>query len=123
MGEEEPKHRRQRRSARIVLRIPLFIHLAEGSLDADWEPVETLIVSKYGGLTRTKNCYRVGARIDIRMQRGNRSARARVVWTSALPDSKLHDLGFEIMADPEFWEINFPPDRWTNAPHEGVVSV
>lgn len=123
MGEEDQKQRRQRRSSRIVLRIPLFIHLVDDNQQADWEPVETLIVSKYGGLTRTKQRYQVGSRIDIRMQRGNRSARARVVWTSALPDSQLHDLGFEILADPEFWEINFPPDRWSITPHEGVVSA
>lgn len=106
-----PRHRR--RSARIVLRIPLLLNLADAGPETDWEPVETVMVSQHGGLTRVKQNFSVGDKIDIRVRNKERSARARVVWKSSDVTPQGIELGFEIIDEDGFWEINFPADRWS----------
>ncbi len=102
----------QRRSSRIVMRVPLLINAADGSADTEWEQVQTVVVSQYGGLIRTQQKFSVGMMLDIRMRNKERSARGRVVWSSLRFTPQGADLGFEILDNPGFWEITFPPDRW-----------
>ena len=112
---EDPQQNKTpcRRSARILLRIPLFISSAGSSEGMEWELVETLVVSQHGAMVRTRQDFPVGITLDIRMRDKNRSARARVVWTSSQRTPKGIDLGFEIIDQTGFWEITFPPDRWS----------
>jgi len=108
----EPKAVR-RRSARILLRVPLFISPVNSSGNSDWEPSETLMVSLHGGMLRAKQNYQVGDTLELRVRDGSRSARARVVWISSELTPNGIELGFEILDEVGFWEINFPPDRWS----------
>jgi hypothetical protein len=110
---DEIQHPR-RRSARIVLRVPLFINSSDTNGETEWEPVETVMVSLHGGMLRAKQNFQVGDTLDLRVRDKERSARARVVWTSSeMTSSGVVELGFEIMDQEGFWEINFPPDRWS----------
>jgi PilZ domain len=103
----------RRRSTRILLRVPLLVNDTATPPEEDWEPVETVMVSKHGGMIRTRKGFQVGAQLEIRMRTKERTARARVVWKSAEVTSHGIELGFEILDDSEFWEINFPPDTWS----------
>jgi hypothetical protein len=107
----------RRRSVRIVLRIPLVVSTAGQSADAQWEPVETVTVSKHGALIRTQNTFRVGDTLDILWRQKDRTARARVAWVSSHQTRDGIELGFEILDQEEFWDINFPPDRWSDREH------
>ena len=107
--EEVPR----RRSTRVVLRIPILVRVANGSLEAEWEAAETVLVSLHGGLIRTHQPLPEGAALDIRMRHQERSARARVAWRSPGPTARGFDLGLEILDPPGFWEFSFPADRWS----------
>ncbi len=95
------------------MRVPLFINVAGSPPDSPWEPVETVMVSKHGAMIRAKSGFQVGDTLDIRVRNGERSARARVVWTSTEVTPHGIELGFEILEEEGFWDINFPPDRWS----------
>ncbi len=101
----------RRRSLRIVMRIPLIINTSDEA--AEWEPVETVVISLHGGMIRTRQRFGVGSTLDIRMRLKERSTRGRVVWTKTNRDGKGFEIGFEILDPPGFWEVNFPPDRWS----------
>ncbi len=110
---DELQHPR-RRSARMVLRVPLFINSSDSDGGTEWEPVETVMVSLHGGMLRAKQNFQVGDTLDLRVRDKQRSARARVVWTSSELTPNGHiELGFEILDQEGFWEINFPADRWS----------
>jgi hypothetical protein len=112
----------KRRSARIVLRVPLFINSSDSNGETEWEPVETVMVSLHGGMLRAKQNFQVGDTLDLRVRDRDRSARARVVWTSSeVTSNGVIELGFEILDQEGFWEINFPPDRWSQRTEWGPV--
>ena len=101
----------RRRSSRIVLRVPLLVNSSDASAVTDWELVETILVSRHGGLIRTRQKFGVGTTLDIRMRNENRSTRGRVAWTKELANWKVFDVGFEILDQTGFWNIDFPFDR------------
>ena len=103
----------RRRSLRIVMRVPLYVSPAGAPPTAEWEPVETLVISLHGGLIRTHQRFSVGTTLDIRMRNAQRSTRGRVVWSASGAEEVAVEVGFEILEPPGFWEINFPPDRWS----------
>ena len=103
----------RRRSTRILLRVPLIINQVGGLTDDDWEAVETVTVSRHGGMVRTRNAFQVGSTLEIRVRDKDRTARARVAWVSSKLTPQGFELGFEILDQEGFWEINFPPDRWS----------
>jgi hypothetical protein len=104
----------QRRSLRIVLRVPLYVSPADAPPTAEWEPVETVVVSLHGGLIRSRQRFPVGTTLEIRMKNTPRSTRGRVVWTGPEANGVSAEVAFELMEAPGFWEIKFPADRWTD---------
>jgi len=106
----------KRRSTRIVLRVGLLINSADPSIPAEWEQVETQVVSRHGGLISTRQSFPVGTILDIRRRDRERSARVRVVWTSPKATPNRVDMGFEILDDSEFWGIEFAFDRFSDNP-------
>jgi len=111
--DESQPRRSRRRSTRIVLRVALLINSADPSIPAEWEQVETRVVSRHGGLILTRQFFPVGTILDIRRRDRERSARVRVVWISPEATPNGTDLGFEFLDDAEFWEIEFPLDRFS----------
>ncbi|MGO8787259.1 MAG: PilZ domain-containing protein [Terriglobia bacterium] len=105
----------RRRSLRMVMRVPLFVSPANAPATAEWEPVETLVISQHGGLIRSRQQFPVGTTIDIRMQSNQRFTRGRVVWTGVGARDLAFEVGFEIMEPPGFWGVKFPEDRWSKA--------
>ncbi len=122
-SDQKRERSQRRRSARIVLRVPLLVNVVDSPPTSPWESVETVIVSKHGAMIRAKSDFQVGDTLDIRVRNGDRSARARVVWTSSQVMSGGVELGFEILEEEGFWEMNFPPDRWSEKSRPGVGGV
>ncbi len=112
--DKSPSRGTRRRSTRMVLRVALLINSADPSIPAEWEHVETRVVSRHGGLVATQQFFPVGTILDMRRRDRERSARVRVVWRSPETSSKGMDMGFEILDDAEFWEIEFPADRFSD---------
>jgi len=113
MGDGNENGGARRRSTRILLRVPLLINSFPEAEEPAWEKVETVTVSRHGGMVRAHETYGVGDTLEIHIREKGRSARARVVWTSSRVTPQGVELGFEILNDQAFWEITFPPDRWT----------
>jgi hypothetical protein len=97
---------------RCVVRIPLLVNAVDSTEETEWEPVETIVVSLHGGLIRTRQKFPVGTTLDIRLRDVPRSTQGRVVWMATGGNGGVFELGFEILGQPGFWEIKFPPDRW-----------
>jgi len=93
------------------MRISLLVNALDPEGATGWEQVETLLISLHGGLIRTRQEFPTGTTLEIRMCDKDRTTRARVVWMKTVDGGKGFELGFEV-AEPGFWEINFPPDRW-----------
>lgn len=103
----------RRRSTRIVMRVPLYINPTDAPATAEWEPVETLLISMHGGMIRNCQLFPVGTVLDIRMRTTQRFTRVRVVWTAKRPTGLAFEFGFEFLEPPGFWDMNFPEDRWS----------
>jgi len=103
----------RRRSTRILLRVPLIINVVGEAEEPTWEPVETITVSQHGGMVRARQTYSVGDTLEIRIRDKDRTARARVAWRSSQHTPQGFELGFEILDQDGFWEMTFPPDRWS----------
>ena len=103
----------RRRSLRIVMRVPLYVSPAGAPATAEWEPVETLVISMHGGMIRSHQRFPEGTTLDIRMRDKQRFTRGRVVWAATEARDSTFDIGFELLEAPGFWEINFPEDRWS----------
>jgi len=96
------------------MRVPLYVSPAGAPATAEWEPVETLVISVHGGLMRSHQQFAVGTTLDIRTRdEVQRYTRGRVVWTSTDKRERDHtfDVGFELLEPPGFWGIKFPEHR------------
>ena len=80
---------------------------------AEWEPVETLVISLHGGMIRSRQRFPIGTTLDIRMRNQQRFTRGRVVWTAVGAKDLVFEVGFELLEPPGFWDIKFPEDRWS----------
>ena len=99
------------------MRVPLYVSPTDAPATTEWEPVETLVISLYGGMIRSRQRFPVGTTLDIRMRNQQRFTRGRVVWTGAGTRDLAFEVGFEILDPPGFWEIKFPEDRWSEGEH------
>jgi hypothetical protein len=107
----------RRRSLRMVMRVPLYVSPTNAPATAEWEPVETLVISRHGGMIRSRQQFPVGTTLDIRMRNKQRFTRGRVVWTGVGARELAFEVGFEILEGPGFWEIEFPEDKWYTGDH------
>ncbi|MGD1102859.1 MAG: PilZ domain-containing protein [Terriglobia bacterium] len=103
----------RRRSLRIVMRAPVYVSPAKAPASAEWEPVETLVISPHGGMIRSRQRFPIGTAMDIRMRNEQQFTRGRVVWTAAGARDLAFEIGFEILEPPGFWEIKVPEDKWS----------
>jgi hypothetical protein len=106
----------RRRSLRIVMRVPLYVSPVGAPATAEWESVETLVISLHGGMIRSRQRFPIGTTLDIRLRNEQRFTRGRVVWTAVGTKEASFEVGFEILEPPGFWNVKFPEDRWSGKP-------
>ena len=82
------------------MRVQLFVSPINAPATAEWEPVETLVISLHGGLIRSRQQFPIGTTLDIRTRSNQRFTRGRVVWTSAGAKNLAFEVGFEILEPP-----------------------
>jgi hypothetical protein len=96
--------------ARRSSRVPHRTHLTIRSLEAgshDEESANTVLVSRKGGLLVCRTTYKEGENIYLWSPERKCGARARVVFHQVWATGSLVEVGFEFLADEDFWNVDF----------------
>ncbi len=101
-----------RRSSRVPYRMHLTIRsLASAATGGEEESADTVLVSRNGGLLVCRATYNEGQEIYLWSPERKCGAHARVVFQRVWATGALVELGFEFLADEDFWGIDFPGDH------------
>lgn len=96
-----------RRTVRIPYRTRLTIESSDGAGARRQESAATVLASRNGGLLVCRTAYPMGQEIDLWSPEWKRGARARVVFQQAWAPAGLVEIGFEFLAEEDFWGIDF----------------
>jgi hypothetical protein len=96
-----------RRSSRVPHRTHLTIRSPEDAGSHVEEPADTVLVSRSGGLLVCRATYKEGQEIYLWSPERKCGARARVVFQQVWATGGLVEVGFEFLADEDFWKIDF----------------
>jgi hypothetical protein len=91
----------------LVERESFFSILLEDAGSHDEEPADTVLVSRNGGLLVCSATYKVGQLISLWSPEQKCSTRARIVLLQVWAAGSLVEVGFEFLADEDFWKIDF----------------
>jgi len=102
-----------RRTQRILLRIPILVRAQfEGDLPIK-EDTHTLEVNAHGALIALAMRARPGQKLTLRNWATAREQECRVVHVREIPGGK-NEVGVAFpYAMPRFWNVQFPPPDWT----------
>ena len=105
----ESQLRERRRSERVLIRIPIKVHAVGQDGTHVNEEGETIVVSVYGALLRTRSQLKPGTVIEVMNNFTHEVEKFRVVWSTDKPKEGFYDVGAELVsAREEFWGIRFP---------------
>lgn len=114
LGPQRAPAEEQRRSQRVIIRIPVRIHF---TLQTKQETVaaRTVAVNDHGALLNCARVFPAGTRLEIENERNGQRQVARV-----LRPPRMTALGFEIPIEfekviPNYWGIAFPPTEGKRA--------
>jgi hypothetical protein len=112
MNDEHLK--RNRRSTRLSISIPIAISGVDGDGNDFSEGVRTLVINKHGGKIATVHHLPLGAEVLIENRALNTAAKAKVVWRdeNQAPDD-LQYVALQLLEAQNIWGIAFPPDDWS----------
>ena len=96
-----------RRSSRVPHRTHLTIRSLEDAGSHDEESADTVLVSRNGGLLVCSATYKEGENIYLWSPERKCGACARVVFQHVWATGRLVEVGFEFLADEDFWKIDF----------------
>ncbi len=103
----EPHYGEQRRSQRVLLRIPVKVQAGDGAPVS--ESAETVSVSRYGAMLRMASPMKIDSMVQVLNTYSRQVESFRVVWVSELPKEEHYEVGVEITTPREdFWGIQFP---------------
>ena len=107
-GEVKPSRRRTARLARCMA-VVLRWHDAKGNPFE--EPAETTLLSRYGGLLVCKTPIYLAGDFSLSWLERQKNAAVRIVFRELSGPEHLVKVGFEFLHEPDFWEMEFPPDH------------
>lgn len=112
MSEDPSK--RNRRSTRLSISIPIVISGVDGDGNDFSEGVRTLVVNKHGGKIATVHSLPLGTEILIENHALGAEAKAKVVWRddNQAPDD-IQYVALQLLEAQNIWGIAFPPDDWS----------
>jgi len=96
-----------RRSSRVPHRTHLTIRSLGDAGSHDEEFADTVLVSRNGGLVVCSATYKEGENIYLWSPERKCGACARVVFQHVWATGRLVEVGFEFLADEDFWKIDF----------------
>jgi PilZ domain len=96
-----------RRTSRVPYRAHLTIRSAEETGSHNEQSADTVLVSRNGGLLVCSATYKEGENIYLWSPERKCGARARVVFQQVWATGSLVEVGFEFLADEDFWKIDF----------------
>ena len=103
---------KKRRSARVLLSVPVMVKgtLADGK--AFEEEARTLVVNAHGALLALNSNLRAGQALTLTHKLTRNSLECRTVYVGN-PQGGKAQVGIEFTkAAPGFWQIDFPPEDW-----------
>jgi hypothetical protein len=103
-----------RRGVRITKRLHVTLRKADEE-PALAEMAETIVISRHGGMLATRARFAEQDVIHLSWPEGKRGAPAKIVSRHD-GAAGLINLGFEFLAEDNFWQLNFP-----EAPSHGKV--
>lgn len=102
----------QRRSARVLLDVPVSIRGESPDEQAFREETFTVTVSAHGALLMLAAKASVGQRAVLRKLTDNIEIRGRIAYVG-MPHAGLTQVGIEFdRPSPEFWPVGQPPADW-----------
>lgn len=103
---------KKRRSARVLLSVPVLVKgtLADGKTFE--EEARTLVVNAHGALLALNSPLRAGQALLLTNKLTHESMDCRTVYVGN-PQGGKAQVGIEfVKAAPGFWQIDFPPEDW-----------
>jgi len=101
----------QRRSARILRRLPLVLSWQDDEGRPQQEAGETQLLSRHGATVLTFTEFEPGHLLRITVPDSGKQGVARVVWADAIKLGGRVQVGLEILGIDDFWGIEFPAHR------------
>ena len=103
---------KKRRSARVLLSVPVLVKgtLADGKTFE--EEARTLVVNAHGALLALNSPLRAGQALTLTHKLTRQSLECRTVYVGN-PQGGKAQVGIEFLkAAAGFWQIDFPPEDW-----------
>jgi hypothetical protein len=103
---------KQRRSQRIMLRLPLLVRAEMPDGDCLNTDASTVIVNAHGGLLETHLRMKVGQKIELASPQSGKQVACRIVSIEET-SATCFAAAFEFdKRSPWFWPLSFPPVDW-----------
>jgi hypothetical protein len=104
--------RNQRRSERVVLKMPVVVRVQTSAGERTDERAYTVVVNAHGGLLRLEMELTPGQTMNLANPKTHAEESCRVVRVENLPAGNFA-VAFEFWRpSPQFWPIVFPPTDW-----------
>ena len=109
----------QRRSQRLLLRVPVEAQRQLTGQERPPEMTETLAVNAHGALILLAPPVEEGDRVSLKNKMTGEELLCSVVYLGLIEGGRLQ-VGIEFTKpSPQFWQVAFPPEDW-NAPSKGT---
>jgi methyl-accepting chemotaxis protein len=111
--------RRDRRSTRVAISIPIVIYGVDAEGKEFSEAARTLVVNKHGGKIATTQRLVMGADVRVENRALGVEVKATVTWLGEKRNpGDLLRVGLQLKEAQNVWGIAFPPDDWRDGPRE-----
>ncbi len=112
---------KQRRSQRLLLKIPVLVKGLKAGKDPFQEESHTMVVNAHGALFMLATEVRNGQELVLRNRTTQDEQTCKVVYLGPVDSGKVQ-VGIEFTQPaPSFWHVSFPPEDWNPASGEPRV--
>jgi hypothetical protein len=107
------KYRRNRRSQRLVLRVPVVAYRSQSLGSPFFEGTHTLVVNAHGALINLEAKVAAHEKLVLKHGLSGEEQECRIVFTRGNNMIGPTEVAVEFRwAAPNFWHIAFPPSDW-----------
>lgn len=109
---------KQRRSQRLLLRIPVLVRGLKAGEEPFQEESHTMVVNAHGALLLLAAEVRTGQELVLKNRTTQDEQTCKVVYLGPADSGKVQ-VGVEFTQPaPNFWRVSFPPENWNPASGE-----